>query len=68
MNDDRLWCDECGEQIRVVEGVTAFKARGYWWCAKHAKIAGHKDGKPVAAFPSPGKLRPATIFDVETTK
>lgn len=58
---EQLFCSQCNEWIAVVEGVTAFHDRGYWWCAKHADVL-WKDGKPFVDFPSDGKLEPSTIF------
>jgi len=47
-----------------VEGVTAVRSRGYWWCTHCASIT-YYDGQPVVAFPSPGMLIPITIMHEE---
>lgn len=58
----KMYCYDCKENIRIVEGVTAVKDRGYWWCAKHVDIDGWEDGDIIVAFPSRGKLEPKTIM------
>lgn len=62
----RMWCNECQDWIIVVDGVAIYN-RGYWWCAKHVKIAEWVDGIPYVDFPSPGKLIPGTILHCEKT-
>jgi hypothetical protein len=58
-----MWiCDKCERQIIPVDGVTAIFDRGYWWCARCVQISHWDNGIPVVAFPSIGKLIPATIM------
>lgn len=61
MDNLRWWCDKCNDNIVPVDGVTAIRSRGYWWCAKHCSLT---DGG-VVDFPSNGKLVPDTILNVE---
>lgn len=58
----KLYCSDCQQWIRPVEGVTALFDRGYWWCAKCCRIAYWSKGRAVIDFPSPGKLVPETIM------
>lgn len=61
-----MYCDQCGKEIVVIEDVTAFYSRGYWWCARHANLV-YVDGIPVVQFPSDGKLIPQTILTEKET-
>jgi len=57
-------CATCARGVVPVEGVTAVRSRGYWWCTHCASIT-YYDGQPVVAFPSPGMLIPITIMHEE---
>lgn len=58
---DKMQCSTCGKKVIVIEGVTALKDRGYWWCAHCVDTLAFDEGKPVVNFPSKGKLIPLSI-------
>jgi len=58
-----MWkCATCGRTVIPGDGVTAIYDRGYYWCCHCVQIDHWKDGVPVVAFPSVGKLIPAVIM------
>ena len=67
-NELKYFCEVCDKWMIPIEGVNAIYQRGYWWCAKHVKIAYWDKGEPIVDFPcgsKEGKMIPKTIIHEE---
>lgn len=61
---DTAHCDNCGRDVIIVDGVTAIRGRGNWWCVHCVKVY-YANGVPYMSSESSGKLVQKAIPEVD---